>query len=103
MQMPWSILPMRYATIVPQHAIYKLLTTDLDVNFLWMQTKCDASLDFSFLMQMFFYQDVDAKCPYDADVPCRGVNAKFIHDDASARIQTMMQISPYIDGDANVF
>ena len=50
-----------------------------------------------------FYKDVDAKCPYDADVPCRGVNAKFIHDDASARIQTMMQMSPYRDGDANVF
>ena len=54
MQMPWSVLPMRYATIVPQHAIDRLLTTDLDVNFLWMQTKCDASLDFSFLMQMLF-------------------------------------------------
>ena len=52
--MPWSVLPMRYATIVPQHAIERLLTTDLDVNFLWMQTKCDASLDFSFLIQMLF-------------------------------------------------
>ena len=48
--MPWSVLPMRYATIVPQHAIDRLLTTDLDVNFLWMQT--NASLDFSFMMQM---------------------------------------------------
>ena len=41
---------MRYATIVPQHAIDKLLTTDLDVN----AKKCDVSLDFSFLMQMLF-------------------------------------------------
>ena len=38
---------------------------------------------------------------YDANIPCRDENARFIHDDASARIQTMMQISP--DGDANVF
>ena len=29
-------------------------TPDLDVNFLWMQTKCYASLDFSFPMQMLF-------------------------------------------------
>ena len=50
-----------------------------------------------------FYKDVDAKCPYDADVPCKGVNAKFIHDDASARIQTMMQMSPYRNRDANAF
>ena len=46
MQMPWSVLPMHYATIVPQHAINRLLTIDVDVNFLWMQTKYDASLDF---------------------------------------------------------
>ena len=75
---------MHYATIVPQHAINRLLTIDLDVNFLWMQTKCDASLDFLFLMQMFFYKDANAKCPYDADVPCKGANGKFIHDGASA-------------------
>ena len=49
-QMPWLVLPMRYATIVPQYAINRLLTTDLDVNLLWMQTKHDASLDFLFLM-----------------------------------------------------
>ena len=46
----------------------------------------------------FFYKDADAKCPYDAyvsfqrcnfhdaDVPCDGANAMFIHDGASARI-----------------
>ena len=40
---------------------------------------------------------------FDANVPCRDENAKFIHDDASAHIQTMMQMSPHRDGDANVF
>ena len=40
---------------------------------------------------------------YDAYVLCNDENAKFIHDDARARIQTMMQISPHRDGDANVF
>ena len=45
-----------------------------------------------------FHNDTDAKCPYDAhvsfhrcnfhdaDVPCDGANAMFIHDGASARI-----------------
>ena len=33
---------------------------------------------------------------YDADVPCRDENAKFIHDDVSARIQTTMQMSSYM-------
>ena len=52
-----------------------------------MQTKCDASLDFSFLnANAFFYKDADAKCLYDADVPCRDANAKFIHDGASSHI-----------------
>ena len=53
-----------------------------------MQTKCDASLDFfiSDANAFFFYKDADAKCLYDADVPCRGANAKFIHDGASAHI-----------------
>ena len=81
---------MRYATIVPQYVIDRLLTTDLDVNFLWMQTKCDASRDFSFLMLMLLDEDANAIFIYDANVPCRDENAKFIHDDASARIQTMM-------------
>ena len=39
--------------------------------------------------------DKDANAiSYDADVPCRDGNAKFIHDGASAHIYTMMQISP---------
>ena len=33
MQMSWLVLPMRYATIVPQYAIDRLLIIDLDVNF----------------------------------------------------------------------
>ena len=60
-----------------------------------MQTKCYASVDFSFSVQMLFLY---AKCSYDAhvsfqrynfhdaDVPCDGANATFIHDGASARI-----------------
>ena len=40
---------------------------------------------------------------YDANVLCRDENAKFIRDDASACIQTMMQMSPHIDGDVTVF
>ena len=67
-----------------------------------MQTKCDASLDFSFLMQMLFTR-MQMHFFYDANVPCRDENAKFIHDDASACIQTMMQMSPNRDGDVNVF
>ena len=46
----------------------------------------------------FFYKDANAKCPYDAhvsfqrcnfhdaEVPCDGANAMFIHDGTSARI-----------------
>ena len=45
-----------------------------------------------------FYKDADAKCPYDAhvsfqrwnfydvEVPCKGADAKFIHDGVSAYI-----------------
>ena len=60
------------------------------------------------------YKDADAKYPCDAhvsfqrcdfrdaDVPCRGANAKFIHDGANAHIYTMMQMSPCRDGDAKI-
>ena len=50
-----------------------------------------------------FYKDADAIFIYDANVPCRDENARFIHDKASARIQTMMQMSPHKDGDVTVF
>ena len=49
-----------------------------------MQTKCGASLDISDVNA--FYKDADAKCAYDADVTCRGANAKFIHYGANAHI-----------------
>ena len=68
-----------------------------------MQLKYDASLD--------FISDANAswqgcKCNffiYDANVLCKDENAKFIHDDASARIQTMTQIPSHRDGGMNVF
>ena len=69
-----------------------------------MQTKCGASPDFLFSMLMLLDEDANAIFfIYDANVPCRDENVKFIHDDASARIQTMMQMSPHKDGDANIF
>ena len=40
---------------------------------------------------------------YDANVLCKDENAKFIHGDASACTQTMMQMSPHKDGDVTVF
>ena len=47
--------------------------------------------------------DKDANAiSYDADVPHRDGNAKFIHEGASTHIYTMMQMSPCRDGDAKV-
>ena len=52
-----------------------------------MQTKCDANLDFLFLMLMLLDEDANAIFFIkDANVLCRDENAKFIHDDASAHI-----------------
>ena len=69
-----------------------------------MQIKCDASLDFLFPMLMLLDEDANAIFfIYDANVPCMGENAKFIHDDTSARIQTMMQMPSHRYGDTNVF
>ena len=60
-----------------------------------MQTKHDANLDFFISDANAFHNDIDAKCPYDAhvsfqrynfhdaDVSCRGADAKFIHDGAA--------------------
>ena len=66
-QMPWSVLPMRYATIVPQHTIDKLLTTDLDVKFSMNATKCNASLDFCLWYKCFMtkmqMQFLWCRCP----------------------------------------
>ena len=94
---------MRYASIMPQYAIDRLLTTDLDVNLLWMQIKYDASLDFLFPMLMLLDEDANFFFIYDSNVPCRDEKAKFIHDDANAHIQTMMQIPSHRDGGTNVF
>ena len=49
---------------------------------------------FLVLIQVLLDKDVNA-ISYDADVPCRDGNAKFINDGASAHIYTMMQMSPY--------
>ena len=60
-----------------------------------------------------FNNDTDAKCPYDAhvsfrrcnfhdaDVPCRGADAKFIHDGVSTHL-IVMQMSSCRDGDAKI-
>ena len=69
-----------------------------------MQIECDVSLDSSFSMLMLLDEDANANFFFHAaNVLCKDENAKFIHDDASACIQTMMQMSPHRDGDANVF
>ena len=65
-----------------------------------MQTKCNASLDFSFSTLMLLDKDANAIFLFMMQM---SYNAKFIHDDASARIQTMIQMSPHKDGDAIVF
>ena len=88
--------------LCPKYAIDRLLTTDLDVNPLWMQTKHDVNLDFFISDANAFWQG--CKCNFhDADVPCRDGDTRFIHDDASTCIQNTMQMSPCRDGDVNVF
>ena len=66
--MPWPALPMQYATIMPQHAINRLLTIDLDGNFSMNASKmwCKCLLT---KMQVPFDKDANAifylwcKCP----------------------------------------
>ena len=96
MRMPWLDLPIRYATNVPLYAINRLLATSLDVNLLWMQTKCDANLDFSFSMQMqFFY--LWCKCSM------QGCRCKVYLWWYRCTYLTVMQMSPCRDGDAKIF
>ena len=113
MQMPWLVLPMRYATIVPKYAIDRLLNTDLDVHFLWMQTKHDANLDFSFSMQMLFIRmqmrNVHMMHMFSfqrCNLWCKCLMQGWRHEVYSWLRQCMylpvMQMSPYRDGDANV-
>ena len=98
MQMPWLVLPMRYAIIAPQYVIDRLLTADLDVNFLMNANKIWCKSRFFISNANAFYKDANAKCScdahvsfqrcnfHDADVPCDGANATFTYDGASARI-----------------
>ena len=92
--LPWSILPMQYATIMPQHAIDKLWIADLDVNlFLWMQTfyqnmmqaqifilwcKCsckDADAELYFPMQNAPFRRCKCKFPW-CKCPLQGCRCK---------------------------
>ena len=62
--------------------------------------------EFRFFDANAFYKNADAKCPYDAhvsfqrcnfhdaDVLCRGADAKFIHDGMSPCGYVMMQMPP---------
>ena len=68
MQMPWLVLPMRYATIVPQYVIDGLLSTDLDVDFLMNANKMWCKSRFFISDANAFHNKVDAKCPYNAHV-----------------------------------
>ena len=89
---------MCYATIVPQYAIDRLLTTDITFNFSINANRMLCKPRFFIFDANAFYKDADAKCPYDAHVSfqrcnfhdanvlCRDEDMKFIHDDASARI-----------------
>ena len=86
----------------PNHADEKLWTINLNVDFSMNGSKIWCKPRFLVLIQVLLDKDANAIF-YNAKVSCRDENAKFIHDDASARIQTMMQMSPYRDGDANVF
>ena len=97
-EMSWSVLPMWYANIVPRCAIDRLLTTDLDVNFSINANKMLCKSRFFIFDANAFHNDADARCPYDAhvsfqrckfhdaDVSCKGADAKFIHDGANAHI-----------------
>ena len=70
------VLPIYYAL----YTIDRLLITDLGVKFLWMKTKCDASLDFFlfFYWCKYFLQgchdaNVHLWVCHDANAPCRYV------------------------------
>ena len=102
MRMPWLDLPMRYATNVPLYAIDRLLTTGLDVNLLWMQTKCDASLDFLFPMLMLLDEDANAIFYLRWKCPMQGWKCKVYSWWCQRTYLIEMQMSFCRDGDANV-
>ena len=49
---------------------------------------------FLVLIEVLLDKDANA-VSYDANVPCKNGNAKFIYDGASVHIYAMMQMSPY--------
>ena len=58
----------------PNHADERLWTINLNVNFSMNASKILCKLRFFIFDANAFYKDANAKCPYDANVPCRGVN-----------------------------
>ena len=84
--------------VICKHCALRLLTINLDVNFSMNANKMLCKSRFFIFNANAFYKDADAKCPYDAhvsfqrcnfhdaDVLCRGADAKLIHDGVSAHI-----------------
>ena len=66
--------------VICEHCVltcyWQTLNHYLDVNFLWMRTKYDASLDFSFLIQMLL--DKDAKKFFVMQMPHAGMQSLFM-------------------------
>ena len=77
----------------PNHADERFWTINLNVNFSMNASKMWCEPRFLVLIQVLLDKDANV-ISYDADVPCRDRNAKFIHNGASAHIYTMMQMSP---------
>ena len=61
MQMPRLVLPMRYVTIVPKNAVDRLLTTDLNVNFLMNANEMWCKSRFFFPILMLLDKNANAK------------------------------------------
>ena len=60
----------------------------MNVSKMWCKSR------FLVLIQVLLDKDANI-ISYDADVPYRDENAKFIHNGASTHIYTMMQMSSY--------
>ena len=104
MQMPWLVLPMWCATIVPKYAIDRLLTTDLNVHFLWMQTNNWCKSRFFISDANAFYQEADAKYPYDAHVLLSEMQFMMHMSHAMVQMQHLSMMVPahVFTRDANV-
>ena len=104
MQMPWLVLPMRYVTIVPKYAIDRLLTTALDIHFLWMQTNNWCKSRFFISDANAFYQDADAKYPNDAHVLLSEMQFMMQMSYAGMKIWSLFMMAPahVFTCDANV-